>query len=186
MNLNNKKGFTLVELLIVIAIIAILAVVAIPQFAGMVDRAQDSAILAEMRSISARATVMDAFGDSLAAVRCSDDAAVGAADPEIAAFCEGLEANSPAGTLTYYSSKNEFCIMVEMNIAIGDNTHWCVDSTGFNGRINPKKTTATWTGGEDGSWTPDTTVKACHKLAPDATVPYHPGYDNFSCAARTF
>ena len=39
----NKKGFTIVELVIVIAVIAILAAVMIPTFSGIVDKAQKSA-----------------------------------------------------------------------------------------------------------------------------------------------
>ena len=40
---NNKKGFTIVELVIVIAVIAILAGVLIPTFAGIVSKAKKSA-----------------------------------------------------------------------------------------------------------------------------------------------
>ena len=40
---TNKKGFTIVELVIVIAVIAILAAVLIPTFAGIIDRANQSA-----------------------------------------------------------------------------------------------------------------------------------------------
>ena len=42
MKRNNKKGFTIVELVIVIAVIAILAAVMIPTFAGIIDAANDS------------------------------------------------------------------------------------------------------------------------------------------------
>ena len=40
---NNKKGFTIVELVIVIAVIAILAAVLIPTFAGIINKANQSA-----------------------------------------------------------------------------------------------------------------------------------------------
>ena len=43
MRRNNKKGFTIVELVIVIAVIAILAGVLIPTFAGIVAKANKSA-----------------------------------------------------------------------------------------------------------------------------------------------
>ena len=43
MRKNNRKGFTIVELVIVIAVIAILAGVLIPTFAGIVEKANQSA-----------------------------------------------------------------------------------------------------------------------------------------------
>ena len=43
MRRNNKKGFTIVELVIVIAVIAILSAVLIPTFGGIVDKADNSA-----------------------------------------------------------------------------------------------------------------------------------------------
>ena len=43
MKRNNKKGFTIVELVIVIAVIAILSAVMIPTFSGIVDKANESA-----------------------------------------------------------------------------------------------------------------------------------------------
>ena len=45
MKKNNKKGFTIVELVIVIAVIAILSAVLIPTFGGIIDSANESAAL---------------------------------------------------------------------------------------------------------------------------------------------
>lgn len=42
MKKTNKKGFTIVELVIVIAVIAILAGVLIPTFAGVIEKANES------------------------------------------------------------------------------------------------------------------------------------------------
>ena len=47
----NKKGFTLVELVIVIAVIAILAGVLIPTFTGILNRAKESTRLSTARTI---------------------------------------------------------------------------------------------------------------------------------------
>ena len=46
-----KRGFTLVELLIVIIIIAVLAAVAIPKFANSGNRSKESALRAELRQM---------------------------------------------------------------------------------------------------------------------------------------
>lgn len=47
---KNKKGFTLMEMLIVIGIIAILVAIAIPTFSGAQKKARYSADLANVRS----------------------------------------------------------------------------------------------------------------------------------------
>lgn len=44
MKKSNRKGFTIVELVIVIAVIAILAAVLIPTFASIVKKANDSSV----------------------------------------------------------------------------------------------------------------------------------------------
>ncbi|MBP5237429.1 MAG: prepilin-type N-terminal cleavage/methylation domain-containing protein, partial [Clostridia bacterium] len=54
MNYDNKscaqrRGFTLIELVIVIAVIAVLAAVLIPAFSGIIQRAKHSAALQEAR-----------------------------------------------------------------------------------------------------------------------------------------
>ena len=43
----NKKGFTLAELLIVVAIIAVLAAIAIPVFSTQMEKAREAVDLAE-------------------------------------------------------------------------------------------------------------------------------------------
>lgn len=48
---KNQKGFTLIELIVVIAILGILAAIAIPRLAGFTDRANSSAVVAEARTI---------------------------------------------------------------------------------------------------------------------------------------
>lgn len=50
MRKNNKKGFTIVELVIVIAVIAILAAVLIPTFSGIVTKAKENAALQEAKN----------------------------------------------------------------------------------------------------------------------------------------
>ena len=50
MKKNNKKGFTLAELLIVVAIIAVLTAIAIPVFTAQLEKSRESADLANVRS----------------------------------------------------------------------------------------------------------------------------------------
>lgn len=50
MKKTNRKGFTIVELVIVIAVIAILAAVLIPTFGGMIEKANNSKALQEAKN----------------------------------------------------------------------------------------------------------------------------------------
>ena len=51
MKRNNKKGFTIVELVIVIAVIAILSAVLIPTFGGITEKANNSARDQEAKNV---------------------------------------------------------------------------------------------------------------------------------------
>ena len=64
-NRNNKKGFTIVELVIVIAVIAILAAVLIPTFAGIIKKANISADTQLCKNMNTALSMAKAEGKSV-------------------------------------------------------------------------------------------------------------------------
>ena len=65
---QNKNGFTLMEMLIVIAIIAVLIAVAIPVFASQLEKAREATDRANVRSAYAQVSTEALLGDSEATV----------------------------------------------------------------------------------------------------------------------
>ena len=61
---QNKNGFTLMEMLIVIAIIAVLIAVAIPVFASQLEKTREATDLANVRSAYAKVSTEALLGDS--------------------------------------------------------------------------------------------------------------------------
>lgn len=61
---NNKKGFTLVELIVVLVILAILAALLIPALTGYIDKARKKQIVAETRQVvmAAQTLVDEEYG----------------------------------------------------------------------------------------------------------------------------
>ena len=61
--LKNSKGFTLMEMLIVVAIIAILVAIAIPTFSNQLEKAREATDLANLRSAYAEVMACSLTGD---------------------------------------------------------------------------------------------------------------------------
>ena len=68
---NKKRGFTIVELVIVIAVIAILAGVLVPTFTGIVKKAKASAALQE--ATSAYHTLLTEQGENIGELEDEDN-----------------------------------------------------------------------------------------------------------------
>ena len=62
---TNKKGFTLMEMLIVVAIIAVLVAIAIPTFNGALTKSKEAADLANIRAAYAEYQVKAISGEDV-------------------------------------------------------------------------------------------------------------------------
>ena len=62
--LKDKKGFTLVELIVVLVILAILAALLVPALTGYIDKANQEKVIAECRSVvmAAQTTASEYYG----------------------------------------------------------------------------------------------------------------------------
>lgn len=71
--INNKKGFTLVELVVVIAILGILSAIAVPKFTASRLNAERAAVEANLRTIESALTMYEAQNGSLSGVNEIND-----------------------------------------------------------------------------------------------------------------
>jgi len=134
--MKNQKGFTLIELMIVVAIIAILAAIAIPQYQNYVARSQISKAVAEAGALKTAYEDCLARGD----------------DPSDDTVCVNIKSNvdTTFGTVTVS--------VTDADTGAGTIAE---EITGGTPKANG---TITWTRDDDGVWTCGATQAA--SLAP--------------------
>lgn len=73
--LKEKKGFTLVELIVVLVILAILAALLVPALTGYIDRANNQKVIATTRQVvmAAQTCTSEAYAKAAAGELASDD-----------------------------------------------------------------------------------------------------------------
>ena len=76
MDKNKKKGFTLVELIVVLAILAILAAMLVPALTGYIDKANEKKVIATARQyyVAAQTVASEAYanGDEITIISLLD------------------------------------------------------------------------------------------------------------------
>jgi prepilin-type N-terminal cleavage/methylation domain-containing protein len=138
---NNKKGFTLAELLIVVAIIAVLVAIAIPIFTSQLEKAREATDLANIRSAYAEASAA-ALSDEGKEVDNGDTKVTYTAATEKTAATYSAEVKITQASTGWVTS-NPTCggkDLSNLSVKSGDTV---IVAVGTDGKVNISKKTET-------------------------------------------
>lgn len=149
MKANLQKGFTLIELMIVVAIIGILAAIAIPQYQNYIARSQVARVMGETSAV--KTAIETCLLDGKAAADCyigwTNSNLLGAEETATESTAEST--GQKGLTVTYPETGGEASVKATF---------------GGNAATTLKDKILTWARSEQGSWTCSTDVDA--KYAP--------------------
>ena len=151
--MNAQKGFTLIELMIVVAIIGILAAIAIPQYQNYIAKSQVSRVMGELSSIKTTIETCILEGRTKA-INTGDPKA----DECLVGATESNLLGAAAATPVYKG--------LSVTIPTDATEKGVVEGTfGNSAATTIKGKTLTWTRSTEGSWTCKTEVDAKFKPA---------------------
>lgn len=142
--MNAQKGFTLIELMIVVAIIGILAAIAIPQYQNYTARSQASEAINLLGGL--KTPVMDIAGMSGLATACSTKDAV-----KDVASTKDVDESEPAGALHADNGHTLTGTYVASITANGATAGTCIltakfkNSAGINDKLKDREVIFTYT-----------------------------------------
>ena len=154
--LKNKKGFTLVELIVVLVILAILAALLVPALTGYIDKAREQSLISQgsMVLTAAQATVSESYGNGDIVVDASnnvslkenlDTTSIQAQINQLAEVKQGaswaftVKVDDTIANATYKAVKID-------TLTYSDGTNAITYTNGSWGSTQKKTTTATVTG----------------------------------------
>ncbi|MEI7424794.1 MAG: type II secretion system protein [Candidatus Staskawiczbacteria bacterium] len=127
--MNKSKGFTIIELIVVIAIIAVLAGIVLVSMSGYQGKAKDSAILEELHGI-AIGVMADNVGSSGLSMTAGD---VCTGSTIATDQWNAVKTAAGGGNYACYGSVDKFCACA---ISLADTKKWiCADATGMTKTI---------------------------------------------------
>jgi len=119
--MNKQRGFTIIELIVVIAIIAILAAIVLVNVTVYINKAKDAAIKSDIANIALGMGSCFAAGNGATYVNC--DTSTTYVPATLAA-----DITSKSSAPTFSTSTTAFCVSAKL--ASDSTIYVCADSTG--------------------------------------------------------